>query len=317
MRIGTIFSALAILVCAPQVTAQKVEPIRYGDFEQWVTRDIKESAVLGGKRKQVFAVGPEKNIEGAKAYVPEGGTPWASSNVYARVVGITKTSNAVYPDARESGGRCAKLTTKLEHCKAIGLININVLVAGTLFTGRMFEPITGTSEPYAKMEMGVPFTKKPKTLRFDYKVEMPATNTRTYSSGFGSRKTLAGADKAEAYIILQRRWEDEDGNLYAKRVATGRDTYSKSTPGWVNAHDVKLHYGDASAVPGAMKLIPSEKSYYARNSKGKMVPVHEVGWDSADATPTHMLIMFSAGSGEPYMGTIGLTLWVDNVALTY
>ena len=132
MRIGTIFSALAILVCAPQVTAQKVEPIRYGDFEQWVTRDIKESAVLGGKRKQVFAVGPEKTIEGAKAYVPEGGTPWASSNVYARVVGITKTSNAVYPDARESGGRCAKLTTKLEHCKAIGLININVLDGDTL-----------------------------------------------------------------------------------------------------------------------------------------------------------------------------------------
>lgn len=48
-----------------------------------------------------------------------------------------------------------------------------------------------------------------------------------------------------------------------------------------------------------------------------MVPVRETGWDAPDATPTHMLIMFSAGSGEPYMGTIGLTLWVDNVALTY
>ena len=66
-----------------------------------------------------------------------------------------------------------------------------------------------------------------------------------------------------------------------------------------------------------MNLIQREKSYYARNSKGKMVPVHEVGWDNADATPTHMIVMFSAGSGEPYMGTIGLTLWVDNVALAY
>lgn len=320
MRIGTIFSALAILVCAPQVTAQKVEPIRYGDFEQWVTRDIKESAVLGGKRKQVFAVGPEKTIEGAKAYVPEGGTPWASSNVYARVVGITKTSNAVYPDARESGGRCAKLTTKLEHCKAIGLININVLVAGTLFTGRMFEPITGTSEPYAKMEMGVPFTKKPKTLRFDYKVEMPATNTRTYSSGFGSRKTLAGADKAEAYIILQRRWEDEDGKLYAKRVGTGRELFGKSTAGWVNGHKLAVHYGDISSEPffkPYMGLIKEDHSYYARNSRGKMVPVNEVGWDNADATPTHVIVMFSSGSGKPYTGTPGMTLWVDNVAMLY
>jgi hypothetical protein len=66
-----------------------------------------------------------------------------------------------------------------------------------------------------------------------------------------------------------------------------------------------------------MGLIPESKSYYARNSKGKMVPVHEDGWASADTTPTHMLVMFSAGSGEAYIGTLGLTLWVDNVALQY
>ena len=78
---------------------------------------------------------------------------------------------------------------------------------------------------------------------------------------------------------------------------------------------MKLTYGEAGA--SAMGLLPDKKSYYARNSKGKMVPVHEVGWDSADATPTHMIVMFSAGSGEPYLGTVGLTLWVDNVALAY
>ncbi|MDE6270567.1 MAG: PCMD domain-containing protein, partial [Muribaculaceae bacterium] len=190
MRTAQKIALILAIVTSFGSSAQKVEPLRYGDFEHWVTRNIKESAVLGGQHKQVFAVGPEKVIDGAKAYVPEGGTPWATSNVYARVVGINKTSNAVYPDARETGGRCAKLTTKLEHCKAIGLININVLVAGTLFTGRMFEPITSTSDPYSKMEMGVPFTKRPKTLRFDYKVHMPDDNTRTYSSGFGARKTL-------------------------------------------------------------------------------------------------------------------------------
>lgn len=296
--------------------AQTVEPVRYGDFEHWVTRNIKESRVIGGEHKQVFAVGPDRTIDGSQAYVPAGGTPWASSNVMAKVVGIVKTSNAVYPDTRPGGGKCAKLTTKLEHCKAIGLINIDVLVAGTLFLGRMFEPITSTNDPYSKMEMGIPFTKRPKTLRFDYKVDMPAGNTRTYSSGFGAKKTLQGSDKAEAFILLQRRWEDADGNLYAKRVATAREVFGKSTSGWVNGHNLKLKYGDASAS-GGVPLIPESKSYYARNSKGKMVPVHEVGWDSADATPTHMIVQFSAGSGEPYMGTIGLTMWVDNVALTY
>jgi len=313
-KIGAILSGLIFPFCG---MAQSVESLHYGDFEHWVTRNIKESRVIGGKQKQVYAVGPERVIDGAVAYVPEGGTPWASSNVLAKVVGITKTSNAVYPDARPGGGRCAKLTTKLEHCKAIGLINIDVLVAGTLFLGRMFEPITGTSEPYAKMEMGVPFAKRPKALRFDYKVEMPATDTRTYSSGFGAKKTLAGADRAEAFILLQRRWEDADGNLFAKRVATAHESYGKSTGGWVNAHDLRLIYGDATGHAAAMKLISQEKSYYARNSKGKMVPVHEVGWDRPEAVPTHLIVMFSAGSGEPYMGTLGLTLWVDNVALTY
>ncbi len=312
-KIGTyIFIVLAAL----QANAQNVENLRYGDFEHWVTRNIKESHLIGGEKKQVYAIGPDKVIDGAVAYVPDASTPWATSNVMAKVMGIVKTSNAVYPDTRPEGGRCARLTTKMEHCKAIGLVNIDVMVAGTMFLGRMFEPVTSTKDPYSKMEMGIPFTKRPKALKFDYKVEMPATDTRTYSSGFGSKKTIPGHDNAEAFIVLQRRWEDADGNLYAKRVATAREVFGKSTPGWVNGHTLKLTYGDASSTT-ALPLFKDSKSYYARNSKGKMVPVHEVGWDSPDATPTHMLVQFSAGSGEPYMGTPGLTLWVDNVGVTY
>ena len=48
-----------------------------------------------------------------------------------------------------------------------------------------------------------------------------------------------------------------------------------------------------------------------------MVPVKEVGWDSADATPTHLMVMASAGSGTAYIGTLDLTLWVDNFAVVY
>ncbi len=66
-----------------------------------------------------------------------------------------------------------------------------------------------------------------------------------------------------------------------------------------------------------MGLIAQDKSYYARNSKGKMVPVKEVGWDAPDATPTHMLLMASAGSGTAYIGTVGLEFLVDNFALVY
>ena len=40
-----------------------------------------------------------------------------------------------------------------------------------------------------------------------------------------------------------------------------------------------------------MGLIPEDKSYYCRNSKGDMVPVVEVGWGEADEPVTHMLVM--------------------------
>ena len=309
--------AAATSVAASGMTYEKV---RYGDFEQWVTRNIKESRIIGGHTRKVYAIGPDETITGSSAYVPKGGTPWASSNVLAKVAGVTKTSNAVFPDNRPSGGRCARLTTLMETCTAIGIINIKVLVAGSIFLGRMLEPIKSTSEPYSKMEMGIPFTKRPAAMCYDYALHIPEGNTRIYSSGFGSQKTLHGHDSAEAMILLQRRWEDAEGNLYAKRVGTGREQLGTPTDGWINRHHLKIHYGDITGQPyykSYMGLIPEAKSYYARNSKGKMVPVKEVGWDDPSATPTHMIIMFSAGSGEPYTGTPGLTIWVDNVELAY
>lgn len=321
MRIDPrLVSALIFVLSYFAMAAQKVEPIKFGDFENWVTRNIKESAVLGGNVKTLYEVGPNATIDGAKAYEPMGGSLWATSNVYAKVFGVVKVSNAVYPDARSAGNRCAKLCTQMEHCRAVGIVDIDVVVAGTIFLGRIFEPIKSTSNPYSKMEMGVPFTKRPKALRYDYRLTIPQTNVRTYSSGFGKKKTIAGHDNAEVLIILQRRWEDADGNLHAKRVGTGREQLTSSTSGWVNRHDLNVHYGDITGRPfykSYMGLIPEAKSYYARNSKGKMVPVTEEGWDEPSATPTHIIVMFSAGSGEPYQGTVGLTFWVDNVSLVY
>ncbi len=311
---------IAAVLLSLGATAATFTPLRYGDFNNWVTRNIPESSIIGGNIKTLYEIGPTQTIDGAKAYTNLGGSPWATSNVYARVMHINKGSNAVFPDERSGTDRCAKLTTIIERCKAIGIINIDVLVGGTIFLGKMIEPVSSTSEPYSKMEMGVPFTGRPKALRFDYKVLMPAENTRVYSSGFGKKKTLQGRDNAEVFIILQRRWEDADGNLFAKRVGTGRERFNASTPGWVNGHCLTVNYGDITSMPTYkpyMGLIPEEKSYYARNSKGKMVPVKEIGWDSPDAVPTHMLVMASSASGEAYIGTPGLTLWIDNVGLLY
>ena len=131
------------------------------------------------------------------------------------------------------------------------------------------EPIKSTNDPYSKMEMGIPFTRRPKALRFDYKVQMPAASDRIYSSGFSKKKTYKGHDTAEVYILLQRRWEDADGNLYAKRVGTGRERYGKSTNGWINGHEIPVMYGDITNRPNYkpyMGLIPADKNYYARRN---------------------------------------------------
>lgn len=313
-------SLFIVLAICLSCFAQSVEKIRYGDFENWITRHIPESKLLGGKTKTVYEIGPTQTIEGAVAYSNKGGSPWATSNVYARVMGINKASNAVVPDTHDGKGRCCRMSTILEPCKVLGMMNMEVLVSGSIFLGRMFEPITSTKSPYSKMEMGIPFTKRPKSLQYDYRVVVPANAQKIHSSGFGKKKNLNGKDYAEVFLFLQRRWEDADGNLYANRVGTIRERFGASTTGWVNGHVADIIYGDATKSPkykSYMGLIPEDRSYYARNSKGKMVPVKEVGWDAPDATPTHLILMASSGSGVAYEGVVGMNLWVDNFYLRY
>lgn len=305
-------------MAALQAMPLTLEPIKFGDFSQWVTRDITESKVLGGKQKTIYAIGPTVHITGNKAYTNTGGSPWATSNVYAKVSGVVKGSNTVSP-CDVNGNRVAKMEAKMEHVKVLGLINMDVMVAGSIFLGRVFEPITSTKSPYSKMEMGIPYTKRPKALVFDYMVDMPESDTRTKSTGFSSKKTLPGRDHAEVYVLLQKRWEDANGKLYAQRVGTGRERFSKSTP-WTKGHQLPIHYGDITKeqfYQPWMGLLNGERAYYARNSKGKLVPVEEVGWAPADATPTHVLVMASSSCGEAFIGSEGLTLYVDNMAFGF
>lgn len=315
LRLPVLLSLAAIAFSA---NALRLEPIKYADMENWVTRNITESKVIGGNPKTIYEIAPRKTMEGNKPYSNQGGSPWANSNAYAKVCGVVKGSNTVSP-AKRGGSTVAKCEAKMEEVKALGIVNMDVMVAGSIFLGQLFEPLTSTKGAFSKMEMGIPYTKRPKALVFDYEVVMPKENTRTKSTGFSSKKTLQGRDNAEVYVLLQRRWEDEKGNIYAKRVGTGRERYNKSIP-WTKQHQLPIHYGDITKQPfykSWMGLLDGDKAYYARNSKGKLVPVHEVGWDDPDATPTHVLMMASSSCGEPFIGTEGLTLYIDNIAFGF
>lgn len=306
-------------LCTLQTAALRLEPIKYGDFSNWVSREVSESKLIGGKTKTIYEIAPSRKIPGNnKAYSNEGGSPWATSNVYAKVAGVVKGSGTVTP-AEINGNKVAKMEAKMEEVKVLGLVNMDVMVPGTIFLGRIYEPITSPRGPYAKMEMGIPYTKRPAALVYDFKVDMPASNTRVKSTGFSSKKTLQGRDNAEVYVLLQKRWEDKDGNIYAKRVGTGRERYSKSIP-WTKKHELQIHYGDISGQSWYkpwMGLIDGDRAYYAKNSKGKMVPIHEIGWADANETPTHVMVMASSTCGEAYIGTEGLTLYIDNVAFGF
>ena len=314
----TFISALSLIIFCATGYALTLEPIPFGDFSRWKTREITESKVIGGKKKTVYEIAPDGHAEGNTPYKNEGGSPWATSNVYAKVMGVVKGSNTVTPAVHNSN-KCAKMTAKMEEVKVLGLVNMDVMVAGTIFLGQIDEPITSPKGPFSKMEMGIPYTKRPKALVFDYQVDMPAENTRTKSTGFSPKKTLQGRDNAEVYVLLQKRWEDKDGKLYAQRVGTGRERYSKSIP-WTTGHQLPIHYGDItkeSFYKPWMGLLNGEKAYYAKNSKGKLVPVEEVDWAPADAQPTHVLVMASSSCGEPFVGTEGLTLYIDNIAFGF
>lgn len=303
---------------AAGISAQeKVVPLSYGNMDSWTIRKVHESAIIGGNTKTLYEIGPNRTVEGNKPYTNGGGSPWGTSNVMAKVMGVVKTNNSVYRDKRGSGW-CAKLTTHIESVKVMGLMNINVLAAGSIFLGDMKEPITGTKDGPKAMNNGIPFTGRPKAVRFDYSVKAAGTPNRIKQTGFSKKQTVPGRDYAIAVLYLQKRTEDKAGNITAKRVGTMVVKFGKSTGGWVNNATYKIMYGDIRNTPGYdASTMGLRHTDYARNSKGKSVPVKEIGWADADTTPTHLMLQFSSSHGGAYIGSVGNTLWVDNVEMVY
>lgn len=316
-----IIASLLMLSTAVMAVAEppagSVIPIKYGNMDQWVTRHIKESGVIGGKEKTLYEIAPDTVIDGNVPYRNLGGSQWGSSNVMAKVAGVVKTNTTVTPDTHK-GGRCAKLTTHIENLKVLGMVNINVLAAGSIFLGDMKEPVTSTKDGVKNLNWGIPFKNRPKALRYDYKTLIPASPTRIKQTGFSSKSTVPGQDYAVALLLLQKRSEDAKGNITAKRVGTLVVKYGKSTSGWVENATYEILYGDITGrADYDAELMKLRDIDYARNSKGENVVVKETGWAESDATPTHMVLQFCSSHGGAYVGTPGNTLWIDNVKLVY
>ena len=323
LRKKALFFAIAcmplsvVLADGDGVTSENVVPFAYGDMDNWIVREIHESGIIGGNTKWLYELGPSDTIVGNTAFRNMGGSPWATSNVMAKVAGVVKTNTSVFPEKR-GDGMCARMETRYESVKVFGLVDIEVIAAGSVFLGTVHEPIKGTKNPQAMLQSGVPFSKKPKALRFDYKVKAAPEKNRVRSTGFSRKSTVAGQDSLAVILLLQKRWEDEEGNVYSKRVGTMVQRYTESTPDWVNDATYPILYGNITSKPEYkpyMRIQVEER--YTLNSKGKSVPIQEVGWAEPGEAPTHMVLQFTSSHGGAYIGSPGNTFWIDNVELIY
>lgn len=312
-------AVLLSMMMVPSVLNAQVEPIKYGDFESWTTRMVKESGLIGGKEKTIYVIGP-KDAYSADQLAPynyKSHTPWTSSNVYAKVAGIVKASCSVIPEKRDDGGICCRMDTKLDGVKVLGMISVHVLISGSIFTGQTIEPIKGAGDPYCNLDFGIPFNKKPKALVLDYKCLISQNNYVEKWPGVGHKNINGIQDKAEFWIYLQKRWEDKDGKIHALRIGTAREQLDHDEPQWQNGHRVEIHYGDITKTSYYKNYMALNGPYRALNSKGEVVPIIEEGWGSENDTPTHVIVMLTAGNQGAFIGTLGNTLWVDNVAWEY
>ena len=323
LRKKALFLAIAcmplsvVLADGDGVTSENVVPFAYGDMDNWIGREIHESGIIGGNTKWLYELGPSDTIVGNTAFRNMGGSPWATSNVMAKVAGVVKTNTSVFPEKR-GDGMCARMETRYESVKVFGLVDIEVIAAGSVFLGTVHEPIKGTKNPQAMLQSGVPFSKKPKALRFDYKVKAAPEKNRVRSTGFSRKSTVAGQDSLAVILLLQKRWEDAEGNVYSKRVGTMVQRYTESTPDWVNDATYPILYGNITSKPEYkpyMRIQVEER--YTLNSKGKSVPIQEVGWAEPGEAPTHMVLQFTSSHGGAYIGSPGNTFWIDNVELIY
>ena len=118
--------ALLVFLClAANIFAERIEPIPFGDMESWTVRYIKESKLLGGQTKTLYALAPTDTIwENGPYTYGLNGNPWATSNAYANIIGIEKAAGTMYPEKREDGTTCCRLDVELLGVRVMGMMKI-------------------------------------------------------------------------------------------------------------------------------------------------------------------------------------------------
>ena len=309
----------AVLACFDASAQEDVIKLinHYGRFDSWCRREVKESGLIGGQTEHLYEFyGNPADIHqtGKEPFDAPDGYIWRTNNVLAIVAGIVKTNNTVYPEKR-GDGYCARIETHIEEVKVLGMINMDVTCQGAILIGSLPEPITTTKDPMAKVLYGVPFTGCPRAVRMDIKADVCHEVIR--GTGFSRLKPMGYEDYGEITVMLQKRWEDADGNIHALRVGTAIERIEKDIPEWENGHELVIGYGDITEQPYYKEYMglknDPESAYHAINSRGENVIISEDGWAPEGTEPTHLLLHVISSCGKAFYGGVGNTVWVDNV----
>ena len=314
-----LFSGLALITFSQNGASSFVNnlgQLNYSSLDFWYARKVKESALLSGKTIELHGVGKvDPNSDFYDATLKDPKSPWATTNIYSKMV-LDMGNTRVFPEKR-GNGYCCRLETVIRKDNIVGL-KVEVLIAGTLFVGEMIEPIKGVKDPLKNVSQGIPFNKKPKAVKFDYKYNVGKIRVNAVYNV----KPVDGTDKAEFALIIQKRWEDKDGNVFATRIGGARQFFTGTVKQWVNGSTFPVTYGDITHLPEydpkTMGLIPEVSEVYVKNSQNKMVPLIETGWGKSEDIPTHLILYFTSSyQGVEYKGSTETVFWVDNVELVY
>jgi len=290
--------------------------LNYSSLDSWYSRKVKESFLLSGNTIDLYGVGVvPANSDFYDTKLKDPKSPWGTSNIYSKMV-LDVANTRVFPEKRGSG-YCCRLETAIRKDNIAGL-KVEVLIAGTLFVGEMIEPVRGLKDPLKNVSQGIPFTQKPKAVKFDYKYRV---GDKRVKATYGI-EPADGPDKAEFCVILQKRWEDKNGNVFATRIGGARQFFTGSANDWVNDASFPIFYGDITHLPQydpkTMGLIPSVGEVYVKNSQGKIVPLVETGWGKPEDAPTHLIFYFTSSyQGIQYQGSSESVFWVDNIEFVY
>ncbi|MBB3700934.1 PCMD domain-containing protein [Flammeovirga yaeyamensis] len=203
---------------------------------------------------------------------------WETSNPGTTFLGVV---NAYEEKEDVINGSAAKLETK-----GIGLTGI---AAATIYTGK-FE--LNLSDPAKSAQLGVPYTKRPVSMSFNYKYT-PGAIYEQYDGALGT--TIEGVDSCLVYMYLQKREGDQ-----ILRVGTAAMQNSDTVTEWTK-RTLDVTYGVIENPVAGFKLREEE-----------------TGWAAADTNPTHIIVVFtSTSAGDFFRGAIGSTLFVDEISIEY